>query len=1166
MSLSFLNTSRPVGLEYEELFANGGDPWAPGGAMYESEVDPAYAQPAQPQYGGTYESPAQPDPLYGGYVQPDPQQQAQDDAILGMMHEEVQPDYIYGLRPSDMAGAFEANAEQAPAPIDWSQRFGDMGVAGFGPADFGEQVRDFATTPIDPLVDVSNAVKDSFGQGGVGFSGGMYTAPEVNEAVGGVLTDLLLPTTPLDLALTAAPFGVGYGDDIMRGGRALRNAAMPDPAGITGRGLSAGVPPPDDLMRQLDEFADAPTSPGTEQTFVKYRYTSPGPAGPYEGSLAMQGTFRRGDIVKAPFGDAEVLSASRMGGAIDARRLPDLQREALEMGIEPIPNGKPLSRAVLIRKIDQARAASPAPGSVTPPVSSVGDAPSVPQTGAANIGATQQVGVPARGAADPSSVPPSPAAPPSIPPGAPPVAVADAPAEGFAANIRLSKYAPDLRDTVKGWADANPDVVQAARRGTIPDAQVAEDARSLVEDMGGDFDKLQKGWKPGQAFNAEEVVAIKGLHAEKTRAVVDAARAAREVDSTENQLRFAEAILEQQRVQSIVHGVTAEAGRALRAFRQQADTALGAGDVKSAQEFLRRAIGTSDPDDIATLADALKALDEVSPVAANKLIRDVNKPGFWDKLHWYWMNSILSGPITQTRNIIGNAGSSMYTPVQRLAASGIEQPLAAIQGRQAQRFWQEAPAFVAGMVQGFPEGVRGALTTLRTGISPQAAAKLDTFRPAPIGGLAGRVLGAPTTALGAADEFFSAINYRASLNADAVRMARSEGLKGNALTNRIAELVNDPPPNLMKQATDEAENLVFRGDTGKVARDLARLRHDIPGGRYIVPFLNTPANLLKYGVKNSPLGLLDVGQWKKAIAGNPEGVDELTRGFMGASVAAALGSLVATGAIDITAAAPVNAAERDRFFREGKMPFSVKIPGIGWVEYKQIPAMDTTFTLVASVVDGVRRGEDVTGIASQAAANIATSMLDKSYMNGIGDLFDAVQDPMRYAERYVTRQLSGYVPFSGMGRQTAQAMDQTVRDPEGFVETIKTQTPFLSKDVPSRLTAFGEDASRGLPSPMKVSEPSQSDVDKVLSELGVEVGFVGNTIGGVKLTREDKHLYQQVAGKLAYMDLADLIASKAWELADASEKQELIEKTVNSGRAEVRKAFTALLEKEGTSP
>lgn len=782
-------------------------------------------------------------------------------------------------------------------------------------------------------------------------------------------------------------------------------------------------------------------------------------------------------------------------------------------------------------------------------------------------GATQRVTSPTRPPAAPPPTrggtslaePPAGGGPPLPPTGA---GAADEP---FAANIRLSKYPDEVRETIRTWADDHADLVQDARRGVRSDAQVLEDARSLVDDVGGDFDKIQKGWKPGQAWNAEEVTAIRGALTDSTRKVMETALLSRSVDSMANQALLADAILEQQKLQQIVHGVTAEAGRSLRAFRQSTTEALAGGDVARMQELLRLSIGKSEPAELARLADAIKALDPANPTSVNKFIRNINKPGFWDKLHFYWMNSILSGPITQARNIVGNTGATLYSPVQRLGAAAIEQPLAAIQGRQAQRFWQEAPASVAGMFHGIPEGVRGAITTARTGISPRAAAKMDV-RPSPIGGVFGRIVGAPVTGLGMMDEFFSAINYRSGLWANAQRMARTEGLRGEALTNRIANLISDPPPGLMKQATEGAENLVFRGDVGDMARSAAFLRSKVPGGRYILPFLNTPANLLKYGIKNSPLGLLDATAWKKALAGNPEGADELANAFVGSAIAASLSTMVATGVMDITAAVPVNAAERDRFFREGKMPFSVRIPGIGWVEYKQLPMLDTTFTLVASAVDGIRRGEDVSGIASQAGANIATNLLDKSYMSGIGDLLDVVQDPTRYAERYVTRQLSGYMPFSGLSRQSAGFIDTTVRDPEGFKETIQSQIPFASKGVPPRLTAFGEEAKRGLPSPMKVSEPKQSDVDKVLGELGIEVGFVGNLAAADVLSddeeREYQRLYQEVAGKLVYMDLVDLIAAEAWKTADQSEKQELIEKTTASSRAEVRKALASLIEKQ----
>lgn len=736
-------------------------------------------------------------------------------------------------------------------------------------------------------------------------------------------------------------------------------------------------------------------------------------------------------------------------------------------------------------------------------------------------------------------------------------AVADTTDE-FAGNIRLSKFPEQTRPAIADWASKNADLAEQARRGVIPDAEVTRMAQQLVEDTGGDWSKLKASWAPGKAYNAEEIVALSGSLAAKADEVLAAARAAQLDDSAINQARLVQALTEQADIQRIVHGAKAEAGRALRANRQIISALNESTDAAAIRQALD---GTGmNRDQIADVAKLLTSGTLDTPAKVNAFIRNVDKPNFWDKLHFYWINSILSGPITQTRNLLGNASTTLYSPVQRFGAAMVEQPLAAIQGRQAQRFWQEAPASVVGIFQGIPEGVHAALTMARTGISPRAAMKLDLVRPAPIGGIAGKILGAPTTALGVADEFFSAVNYRAVLNAEAVRAARKEGLRGTALRNRIAELVANPPANLMKRATDGAEELVFRGDTGNMARALAYLRTQIPGGRYILPFLNTPANLLKYGIKNSPLGLLDVNAWKKAAAGNPEGADELSRAFIASAVAASVSAGVATGAIDITAAAPVDPAERDRFFREGKIPFGIKLPGVGWVEYKSIPVLDTTLTLVASATDGVRRGEDVGGIAAQAVTNIATNLLDKSYMSGLGDLFDAIQDPARYAERYATRQASGFVPFSGATRQATGFTDDKLRAPEGFTETIKSQIPGLSESLPARLDAFGREIDRSTPSPLIVSQESQSAVDAELERVGVEVGFVGKTIAGVKLSREEQYVYQAVAGQVTYKVLEALIASPAYDGLTPAQQQEAIEKAINKSREKTREKLEPVFE------
>lgn len=770
---------------------------------------------------------------------------------------------------------------------------------------------------------------------------------------------------------------------------------------------------------------------------------------------------------------------------------------------------------------------------------------------------TAQLGAPARAGAGEAGYIKIPGEPPAPPTGAVPET-----AEGFAGNIRLSKYPEDIRDTIKGWADANPDVVQSARRGVRSDEQVLEDARTLVNDVGGDFAKIQRRWKPGDAWNAEEVTAIRGSLNDATRRVLDAADASRAVDSTENHLKLAAAILEQQRIQQVVHGVTAEAGRALRSFRQLAAEGLVSGDVQQMNNLLARVMKDASPKDMQNLAEAIKTLDLSDPLKVNAFVRAVNKPEWTDYLYELWINSILSGPVTQLRNIFGNATATLYNPVERISAAGVEQIGARLTGRTPERFWQEAPAALVGAARGVPEGVRGALETLKYGFNPADVGKLEIRRQA-FAGKPGRVIRFPTNMLEAADSFFHAINYRSALYGNAVRQARSEGLKGLAIENRVIELIQNPPSGLVKGATDEAERLLFRQDPGGVANWLMSGRSKVPGLKYVVPFVKTPANLLKYGVRHSPLGLADVPMWKRFMAGNPAASDEVARTLMGSAVGTGLGTLVATGVIDVTAGAPTDFLERDRFYREGKLPFAVKLPQVGWVQYNQIPVLDSTLTAVGSVIQGVRNGENVDDIAADALGTITQNLLDKSYLNGLTNLLDALDDPSRYLERFLTRQVSGFIPYSAALRQTAQTLDRTIRDPENPLENIMAGIPGLTGEVPPRLTAFGEESQRAFPSPIQVGIGEQSPIDAELERLGMDITFVSDQIGSRELTREQRDAYQRMAGQQVQQALSDLISLPAYQNFSDVAKEQAIARTIGSVRDEVRELLSKAWKLEG---
>lgn len=637
--------------------------------------------------------------------------------------------------------------------------------------------------------------------------------------------------------------------------------------------------------------------------------------------------------------------------------------------------------------------------------------------------------------------------------------------------------------------------------------------------------------------------------ARETQAVNDAADAiVNGDDSSRAQAKF---------VQSVIAHANAQGGATNTLDQQIGSVLAGTRRNKDVRKMLDQ-VGWS-KQRVENLAIILTSGDPSidTPEKLNRFLRNADKPTFWNKLEYYWKNNVLSGPLTQARNIVGNATTTAYAPVKRGVAGAFEQPLAFIQGRPAERFWQEAPAAVAGALHGFGPGVEAFMKTMRSGISPTAAGKAEITRDPPLKGPIGTAFGLPLRTLSAMDELFGSINYQSMLEADVARKARSEGLRGAALKRRIDDLIANPPDDMIAKAADEADELTFRNDpegkTAELVDGLMRVRDafGLPG-RLAVAFLKTPANAVKYGITNSPFGLLNIPAWRKALQGNPEGVDELTGAFLGSALAASLAAGLESGVIDITAGMPTNSGERDRWQREGKSPFSIKVPGVGWVEYKSIPALNTTMLTVASVRDALKSGEDPTDKVKQAVANVSSNLYDQAYLNGLTDLMDALRDPIRYGERFATRQVGGFVPFSGAQRQVAQVIDPTKRDPSGPVETLKTGIPGLSSTVRPQRNAFGAEVKQSVPLPVRVSRSAQSALDKELERLDYNVGFVTDKIGTYTLTADEQNEYQALAGSLTEQRLEKLLSGTIYRKSADEAKKKQIRATVDGARAAAR--------------
>jgi len=552
----------------------------------------------------------------------------------------------------------------------------------------------------------------------------------------------------------------------------------------------------------------------------------------------------------------------------------------------------------------------------------------------------------------------------------------------------------------------------------------------------------------------------------------------------------------------------------------------------------------------------------------------------WDMLKRVYINSLLSGPSTQLVNAITSSISSATSSAERLMAAGLDIPISRLQGRASQRFAGEAVADVFGTLQGLKEGVRASLKTLSTGQRIISATKSEL--PTRAVGKLGRIIDFPSNLMEATDTAIYGVNYRKAINAEAYRIAKQmetgnlaqvrnttgisslkikelKELRAKPLAQRVAELVANPSDELKMRADKISRTRLWRDDPSKFMETVMKVRDLRVFGSvqpliFITPFIRTPSQLLGFGLERSPLGLFNPKFIRAIMAKDPKTADYAARIILGSLTASAIALYVAEG--NITGSPPTSEAERDRYYREGKRPWSVKIPGVGWVNYQRAEPFNQPFSQIAAVVDTLKGdpNADVTAQVGQIVSSIGKNFISQTYMSGLANTLDAIDDPERYAGSFLERTATGLMPYSSLLRTIARTTEPTVRQPEGILEAYKANIPGLSQTLPPKVTALGEEVKRTSPAwfPFTWSAETTTPVSQELERLKVNIGFVGEEIENVPLNDKEQLAYQKVAGLLTNWMLGVLVSNTSYQQADDNIKKKAIQKAVNSAREQAK--------------
>lgn len=693
---------------------------------------------------------------------------------------------------------------------------------------------------------------------------------------------------------------------------------------------------------------------------------------------------------------------------------------------------------------------------------------------------------------------------------------------GRAGNIRLAgiRTVEDIQSAIKATADQNAGF-GGARRGVVSDA----DLSALADDLGMRADQLQSR-AIGQAYNAEELFAARRLLADSTEDLVAKAQAARG-GSDEALAAFQEAYTRHVGIQEAVSGATAEAGRALRQFRLQAQS-----ERQRARVIKEMMEASGGRDRMEELADKLAKLND--PTEVNKLANDAYKGGLLrrgsDMIHEYWINSLLSGPTTHTVNITSNALTQLWGLGEEVTAAGIGAVRRGLGDRGERVFAREAGARVFGLVEGVRDAFRAAGHALRTGEGFDSVyGKLgEGFQPS-IPGLPGTIIRIPTRLLEVEDTFFKAMAMRSELNGLAAQQAAQEGLKGDAFARRVAELKAKPTVDMTEAALYKARVMTFTNPLGPTGRAFSNLRA-VPGMNWVIPFVKTPTNIISFAARRSPFAPLSKAFREEIAKGGAARDRALAQITLGTATAMAAFSYAREGLI--TGGGPSDPKEKSALYATGWQPYSMKI-GDKWYAYDRLDPAGLIIGVSADMAEVADQwGEkDASEIIPGFILAFATTLKDKSYLRGVSDAINAVDDPDRYGGRWLRGLAGSFVP-NVVGQYT-RAADPTLREVRTFMDELKARTPGYSDTLFPRRDVWGEPivragglAGESVPgriiTPTRVSGAERDPVTVEVMRLDLTPAKPSRTMNGVELTPAQYDAYQRYSGRLSRMAVEGL--------------------------------------------
>ncbi len=499
-------------------------------------------------------------------------------------------------------------------------------------------------------------------------------------------------------------------------------------------------------------------------------------------------------------------------------------------------------------------------------------------------------------------------------------------------------------------------------------------------------------------------------------------------------------------------------GRGLEAQKIKA-TALGVDTTLDKNKVVKELLRLGNKKD--EIVKAAKGVDWANSKAVTEFYRKFIKPSLGEKLTSFRYINMLTNIGTQAINILSTGAQFPLKVATKLAHGPIDVIGSTLAGKTRTSYTREVTPYAKGYINSLFSGeawsnwgkaIKGTISIARPDIS-----KIPPTTKGPL-----HAMSFALRFMEGADVFFKTAFKSAEKEALAYRYAR-KGLKTPTVaveaesTARALETIFRQPLG----AKDQGHLLKF---IDGVTKGVYRLRNVKLGGTqplsWIVPFVQTPMNILKQGIEFSPTGLA-------TIPGAANKGEQLAKALVGSTVFAGAGALAFND--KTTWSAPIGKNEKEAFYASGRKAYSLKV-GDKWISYSRLGPLAYPIAMAAALRE-YSKDNGLPYSTSERFAGYIGGMSkffsDQSYVQGIGNLIEAAQSETGRASAALTSLLANLgrqvIPLGSLVSAVSRTIDDTYRNPKGYIQSMEATLPILSKKVPAYTTPFGEPSKRQYP-------------------------------------------------------------------------------------------------------